>query len=212
MFDNYCSSLASGVCQRARWPLVHCRWLYKRLLPAVQEAGCGSLAQLLLEYDSVVRRQPAYCSRSSSKLRRLLGGPRLSQHPGAVLHPGPAPEHRLLPPAPLPLHLAAFDCQHGSQVASLLQHLCQGGELWQAVSCLAALQEQYRQLVEVGRGRVGLEALASLVTVVRRCREQSAGAGFGCMELQGGLALSGLQPGLCQEPGSQICAVSSHIV
>ena len=74
MFDNYCSSLASGVCQRARWPLVHCRWLYKRLLPAVQEAGCGSLAQLLQENDSVVRRQPAYCSRSSSKLRRLLGG------------------------------------------------------------------------------------------------------------------------------------------
>ena len=73
MFDNYCSSLASGVCQRARWPLVHCRWLYKRLLPAAQEAGCGSLAQLLQEYDSVVRRQPAYCSRSSSKLRRLLG-------------------------------------------------------------------------------------------------------------------------------------------
>ena len=74
MFDNYCSSLASGVCQRARWPLVHCRWLYKRLLPAVQEAGCGSLAQLLQENDSVVRRQPAYCSRSSSKLRRLPGG------------------------------------------------------------------------------------------------------------------------------------------
>ena len=52
MFDNYCSSLASGVCQRARWPLVHCRWLYKRLLPAVQEAGCGSLAQLLQENNS----------------------------------------------------------------------------------------------------------------------------------------------------------------
>ena len=70
------------------------------------------------------------------------------------------------------------------------------------MSSLAALQEQYRELVEVGRGRVG--ALASLVTVVRRCREQSAGAGFGCRELQGGLALSGLQPGLCQEPGRSL--------
>ena len=59
-----------------------------------------------------------------------------------------------------------------------------------------------RELVEVGRGRVG--ALASLVTVVRRCREQSAGAGSGCMELQGGLALSGPQPGLCQEPGRSL--------
>ena len=106
-----------------------------------------------------------------------------------------------------PLHLATFHCQYGSQVASLLQHLCQGGELWQAVSSLAALQEQYRQLVEVGRGRVGLEALASLVTVVRRCREQSAGAGFGCRELQGGLALSGLQPGLCQEPGRSLAVI-----
>ena len=197
MFDNYCSSLASRVCQRARWPLVHCRWL----LLAVQEAGCGSLAQLLQENNCVVRRQPAYCSRSSSKLRRLLGGsPPLPAPRSSAPVAGP----RLLPPAPLPLHLATFDCQHGSHVASLLQHLCQGGELWQAVSCLAALQEQYRQLVEVGRGRVGLEALASLVTVVRRCREQSAGAGFGCMELQGGLALSGLQPGLCQEPGRSL--------
>ena len=74
------------------------------------------------------------------------------------------------------------------------------------MSSLAALQEQYRELVEVGRGRVGVEveALASLVTVVRRCREQSAGAGSGCMELQGGLALSGPQPGLCQEPGRSL--------
>ena len=126
MFDNYCSSLASGVCQRARWPLVHCRWLYKRLLPAVQEAGCGSLAQLLQEYDSVVRRQPAYCSRSSSKLRRLLG----------VSPPPPSTQEQcstLAQPLALgsyPLHLATFHCLYGSQVTSLLQQLYQGGELW----------------------------------------------------------------------------------
>ena len=84
------------------------------------------------------------------------------------------------------------------------------------MSSLAALQEQYRELVEVGRGRVGVEveALASLVTVVRHCREQSAGAGPGCREQpgEGGLALSGLQPGLpgcsgarlCQEPGRSL--------
>ena len=46
--------------------------MYKRLLPAVQEVGCSSLAQLLQEYDSVGRRQPAYCSRSFSKLGRRL--------------------------------------------------------------------------------------------------------------------------------------------
>ena len=27
-----------------------------------------------------------------------------------------------------PLHLATFHCQYGSQVASLLQQLCQGGK------------------------------------------------------------------------------------
>ena len=31
----------------ARRNTVHCHWLNKRLLPAVQEAGCCSLAQLL---------------------------------------------------------------------------------------------------------------------------------------------------------------------
>ena len=89
------------------------------------------------------------------------------------------------------------------------------------MSSLAALQEQYRELVEVGRGRVGVEveALASLVTVVRRCREQSVGAGPGCREQpgEGGLALSGLQPGLpgcsgarlCQEPGRHRCLAAT---
>ena len=144
----------------------------------------------------MVRRQPAYCSRSS----RLLG----------VSPPPPSTQEQcstLAQPLALgsyPLHLATFHCLYGSQVTFLLQQLYQGGELWQAVSSLAALQEQYRGQVEVGRGRVGVETLASLVTVVRRCREQSAGAGFGCRELQGGLALSGLQPGLCQEPGRSL--------
>ena len=129
MFDNYCSSLASGVCQRARWPLVHCRWLYKRLLPAVQEAGCGSLAQLLQENDSVVRRQPAYCSRSSSKLRRLPGG--VPASPSTQEQCSTLAQLLALDSCPSlssSLHRATFHCQYGSQVASLLQQLCQGGK------------------------------------------------------------------------------------
>ena len=74
-----------------------------------------------------------------------------------------------------------------------------------------------RELVEVGRGRVGVEALVSLVTVVRRCREQAAGAGCREQPGEGGLALSGLQPGLpdcsgarlCQEPGRHRCLAAT---
>ena len=114
-----------------------------------------------------MRRQPAYCSCSSSKLRRLLGGLRLSQHPGAVLHPGPAPEHRLLslallPPAP------GYQYQYGSQVASLLQQLCQGAQVALVVSSLVALKKQYRGQVEEGRGRVGVESFLALQTAAVR--------------------------------------------
>ena len=77
----------------------------------------------------MVRRQPAYCSRSSSKLRRLLG----------VSPPPPSTQEQCSTLAQLlaidscpllssPLHLATFHCQYGSQVASLLQQLCQGGK------------------------------------------------------------------------------------
>ena len=92
--------------------------MYKRLLPAVQEVGCSSLAQLLQEYDTVGRRQPAYCSRSFSKLGRLL----------EVSPPPPSTQEQCstlaqlltLDSCPLlssPLHLATFHCQYGSQVA-----------------------------------------------------------------------------------------------
>ena len=60
------------------------------------------------------------------------------------------------------MHLATFHCHYGSQVAFLLQQLYQGGELWQVVSSLAALQEQYRVQVEEGGGRVGVERFLAL--------------------------------------------------
>ena len=99
----------------ARRIVVHWGWLYKRLLPTVQEVGCGSLALLLQEYKSGVRRRPAYCSRSSSKLRRLLG---VSQPPPSTQEQCFTLSQLLaLDSCPLlssPLHLATFHCQYGS--------------------------------------------------------------------------------------------------
>ena len=77
-----------------------------------------------------------------------------------MLHPGPLLSS--------PLYLATFHCQYGSQVASLLQQLCQGGQVGQAVSSLAALQEQYREQVEEGRGKVGVESFLDLQTAAVR--------------------------------------------
>ena len=148
----------------ARRIVVHCRWLYKRLLPAVQEAGCGSLAQLLQEYDSVVRRQPAY-----QQAKEAPGGvPASPQHPGAVLHPGPALGHRLLPPAllpPAPVHLPLPIRQPGGLPPTAALPGWQEG---QVVISLVALQEQYREQVEEGRGRVGVESFLALQTAAVR--------------------------------------------
>ena len=136
----------------------------------------------------------------------------LLQHPGAVLHPGPAAGPWLLSPAPLPLHLATFHCQYGSQVTSLLQQPCKSGELWQAVSSLAALQEQYRELVEVGRGRVGAQQsylsdsweglsllqVQTLVFLIYCTLHYTPGDGAGEPELR---PAAGPEGG-CAEPGS----------
>ena len=211
MFDNYCSSLASGVCQRARWPLVHCRWL----LLAVQEAGCGSLAQLLQENNCVVRRQPAYCSRSSSKLRRLLGGspplpaPRSSAPPWPSCWPSaptpcsppPAPGHFPLPvrqPGGLPptASLPGWGAVAGGELsggpAGAVQAAGGGGQ---------------------GQGGVGGAG--------QSCDSGPPLQGAVCRSriwLQGAAGRPGPVwtpawpvPGAWQEPGSQICAVSSHI-
>ena len=151
--------------------MVHWRWLYKRLLPTLQEAGCTSLVQLLQEYDRLVRRQPAYSFRSSSKLSRLLGvSPPLpsTQDQCSTLAQLLALNSCPLLSSPLALYLATFHCQYRSQVASLLQQLCQGGQVGQAVSSLAALQEQYREQVEEGRGKVGVESFLALQTVAVR--------------------------------------------
>ena len=59
---------------------------------------------------------------------------------------------------------ANFHCQYGSQVACLLQQLCQGAQVGQVVRSLAALQEQYRGQVEEGRGRVGEVSFLALQT------------------------------------------------
>ena len=116
-----------------------------------------------------MRRQPAYCSRSSSKLRRLPGG--VPASPSTQEQCSTLAQLLALDSCPSlssSLHRATFHCQYGSQVASLLQQLCHGGQVGQVASSLAALQEQYREQVEEGRGKVGVESFLALQTVAVR--------------------------------------------
>ena len=53
-------------------------------------------------------------------------------------------------------------------MAWFLQQLCQGAQGGQVVRSLAALQEQYREQVEEGRGRVGVESFLALQTAAVR--------------------------------------------
>ena len=139
----------------ARGVTVHWRWLLKRMLPCLKAAGYTELIEIFTSFDNVVRSHPAYCSRSCSRLRRMLGSappPPTSQLQCSALATFTQLDNE--PMLAQPLHRARFQCVSGTRVATLFSHIAPGNLEHEALSEIAKqlvdLHESYRTLMEEG--------------------------------------------------------------
>ena len=137
----------------ARGVTVHWRWLFKRMLPCLKAAGCTELMEVFTSYDNVVRSHPAYCSRSCSRLRRMLGA--APPPPTSQLQCRALATFTQLDREPMlaqPLHRARFQCVSGTKVATLFSNLAPGhlehAALAEIAKQLLDLHESYRALME----------------------------------------------------------------
>ena len=139
----------------ARGVTVHWRWLFKRMLPCLKAAGCTELIEVFTSFDNVVRSHPAYCSRSCSRLRRMLGAappPPTSQLQCITLATFTQLDRE--PMLAQPLHRARFQCVSGTKVATLFSRLAPANmdhaALADVAKQLSDLHESYRVLMEEG--------------------------------------------------------------
>ena len=154
----------------ARGVTVHWRWLFKRMLPCLKAAGCSQLIEVFTSFDNVVKSHPAYCSRSCSRLRRMLGA--APPPPTSHLQCKALATFTQLDREPMlaqPLHRARFQCVSGTKVSTLFSCLTPGNlehaALAEIAKQLLDLHESYRTLMEEGSEvQVPVEKFLSLQT------------------------------------------------
>ena len=137
----------------ARGVTVHRKWLFKRMLPCLKAAGCTKLIEVFTSFDNVVRSHPAYCFRSCSRLRRMLGA--APPPPTSHLQCRALATFTQLDREPMlaqPLHRARFQCVSGTKVATLFSRVPPGhledSALAEIAKQLSDLHESYRALME----------------------------------------------------------------